>query len=266
MPNKKVSDKPLKKKGEKSKDTVAPAKDLKYKYLFLDLDDTVFNSSSLYNEAIRMAWHHFRKFYDVQYEEFRDLFLKTRKELKKDFYRQSISHNRAVLFMRMLEKMEIEFDAEFVRELYETYWATVNASIQLFPGVRKTLNKVNEAGIVTLALSDGSLLSRLEKIEAVKLSKYFKFLVSSEEVVKTKPEKDAFELALKKTGANKEEVLFVGNSFSSDIVGGENYGIDTVWFNIEGKRKPRNAKVEPDYRIKRFDELLDILGLREAEK
>jgi len=234
---------------------------MKYKYLFLDLDDTVFDSISLYDDAIRLSWHHFRKFYKIQYNEFRDLFLKTREELKKEFYHQTISHNRAILFMRMLEKLDISFDAEFIKELYDIYWSTVNASIQLFPGVKKTLNRILRTEIVMLAISDGSLLSRLEKLEAVELSHYFKYLISSEEVVRTKPKPDVFKLALRKTGAKKNEVLFVGNSFSSDIVGGENFGINTVWFNPKKKRIPSKAKVTPHYIIKNFDELIGILEI-----
>jgi HAD superfamily hydrolase (TIGR01509 family) len=145
--------------------------------------------------------------------------------------------------------------------MYEAYWFTVNIFIQPFPGVIPTLKKIKSAGIIITAVSDGSLLSRLEKIETLKISNLIDYLVSSEEVVYTKPEKPIFDLALEKSGAKKEEVLLVGDSFSVDITGGEEYGVDTVWFNHDNKRKPNNPNIYPDYRIRKFEELLKILDI-----
>lgn len=231
----------------------------KYSYLFVDLDDTVFDSGSLYDQAIVFAWEHFRKFHDFGLEAFKATFLKVRNELKAKYKNNTISHNRAILFSRVLEEFEIKFDAELVQELYNTYWFAVNVHIQPFPGVIETLKKLQDTDIKILALSDGSLLSRLEKINALKLSKYFNYLVSSEEATLTKPDSAPFSLALEKTGAKKEEILFVGNSFSSDIIGGETFGIDTVWFNPDNHEKPTNTEITPDYTIQNFAEILPIL-------
>lgn len=234
----------------------------KYKHLFVDLDDTLFDSSSLYDDAIKMAYERLHTFHgDLKYKTFSKAFLSVRSELKKEFKHQTISHNRAILFEKLLEKLDIPFNAELIREMYEAYWFTVNIFIQPFPGVIPTLSKIKATGIKITAISDGSLLSRLEKIESLRISNLIDYLVTSEEVVFTKPEKPIFDLALEKTGAKKEEILLVGDSFSADITGGEEYGVDTVWFNKKRKRKPNNPKIYPDYRIKKFEELLKILEI-----
>lgn len=234
----------------------------KYKHLFVDLDDTLFDSSSLYDDAIKMAYERLHTFHeDLKYKTFSQAFLSVRSELKKNFKHQTISHNRAILFEKLLERLGFPFDAELIREMYEAYWFTVNIFIQPFPGVIPTLSKVKNAGIKITAISDGSLLSRLEKIESLRISNLIDYLVTSEEVVFTKPEKPIFDLALEKTGAKKEEILLVGDSFSADITGGEKYGVDTVWFNKKRKRKPNNPQIYPDYRIKKFEELLKILEI-----
>lgn len=234
----------------------------KYKHLFVDLDDTLFDSTSLYEDAIEMAYERLHTFHgDLHYKLFKKKFLEVRKDLKTKFKHQTISHNRAILFEHLLERLDIPFDAELIREMYEAYWFTVNIFIQPFPGVIPTLKKIKSAGIIITAVSDGSLLSRLEKIETLKISNLIDYLVSSEEVVYTKPEKPIFDLALEKSGAKKEEVLLVGDSFSADITGGEEYGVDTVWFNHDNKRKPNNPNIYPDYRIRKFEELLKILDI-----
>jgi len=235
----------------------------KYKHLFVDLDDTLFDSSSLYADAIKMSYERLHSFYpEVTLKKFKTNFLIIRKDLKEKYKHQALSHNRAILFSHLLEKLNIPFNAELIRELYEAYWFTVNVYIQPFPGVKEVLKKVKENNIKITAVSDGSLLSRLEKLESLKLSEYIDHLVAAEEVIYTKPERPIFELAIEKSKANKEEVLMVGDSFSADITGGEMFGIDTCWFNPNKRRKPINPNIKPDYVIHEFTELLNILQIK----
>jgi len=56
----------------------------------------------------------------------------------------------------------------------------------------------------------------------------------------------------------KEEVLIVGDSLTSDIKGGNAYGIDACWFNPA--RLPRTPDVTIQYEIGRPDELLGIVA------
>ena len=40
-----------------------------------------------------------------------------------------------------------------------------------------------------------------------------------------------FEELIKQCQCSKEEILLVGDSLKSDVLGGMNYGMDTCWFN-----------------------------------
>lgn len=51
--------------------------------------------------------------------------------------------------------------------------------------------------------------------------------------------------------------MIVGDSISSDIIGGKNSGIATCWYNAKDKQNKTN--VEPNYEIKDFIELLKII-------
>jgi len=55
----------------------------------------------------------------------------------------------------------------------------------------------------------------------------------------------------------KEEVLMVGDSLTSDIEGGNRYGIDTCWFNPA--HQPRDGHFRATYEISRLAELLKLL-------
>lgn len=235
---------------------------MKYKYLFTDLDDTLFDSSSLYDGAIFLAWQHLRKFYpEIDLDSFKNTFLDVRKELKETFKYKTLSHQRAILFMRLMERFKIPFDASLLLQLYNIYWFTVNTYIQPFPHTYEVLQKVRDSGMGILAISDGIIVDRLEKIDAVKLSPYIDLLVASEEVIDTKPKSAVFELALQKSGCEKKDVIFLGDSFKADMVGGENFGIDTIWMNKKGDPIPEDMAITPDYIIKDIQEILPILGI-----
>ena len=51
--------------------------------------------------------------------------------------------------------------------------------------------------------------------------------------------------------------MIVGDSLTSDILGGMNAGIRTCWYNPEGKPLPDTHKV--DYIISNLHELTDLL-------
>lgn len=57
----------------------------KYSWLFMDLDDTLYQSTSLYNEAIYFAWEHFHKFYNIEFEDFKTTFISIRANLKEKY-------------------------------------------------------------------------------------------------------------------------------------------------------------------------------------
>jgi FMN phosphatase YigB (HAD superfamily) len=234
----------------------------KYKYLFVDLDDTLFDSSSLYDQAIHMAWEHLRKFYpEITLDSFRNEFLDIRKELKEKYKYKTLSHQRALLFMKLLEHFDIPFDASLVLDLHNTYWFCVNVYIQAFPETYSVLDTIKNSGVGIAAISDGNIVDRLEKIDSLDLCKYIDYLICSEEVIDTKPMPKVFELALKKTNCKKDEVIFIGNSFSADIEGGRNFGIDTIWFNPKKDEIPESSNVRPDYEITNLKELLNILEI-----
>jgi 2-haloacid dehalogenase len=84
--------------------------------------------------------------------------------------------------------------------------------------------------------------------------------VISEEVGAAKPHKKIFDIAFEKMDSpRKKDVLIIGDSLSSDIQGGNNYGIDSCWFNA--RRRPRDGDVEIQHEIKDLRELLDLVGL-----
>ena len=67
-----------------------------------------------------------------------------------------------------------------------------------------------------------------------------------------------FDSALRALGVeNREHVLVVGDSLTSDIQGGVNAGLDTCWFNPGHAENP--GKVSPTYEIASLEELYPLV-------
>ena len=56
---------------------------------------------------------------------------------------------------------------------------------------------------------------------------------------------------------NKENAVIIGDSLSSDIQGGANTGVKTIWFNP--KREENNSSVKPDYEVSDLKEIEKLL-------
>ncbi|HBL84481.1 MAG TPA: HAD family hydrolase [Clostridiales bacterium] len=78
-------------------------------------------------------------------------------------------------------------------------------------------------------------------------------IVTSEEAKSYKPDKKIFDYTLKKYNLNENDVIHIGDSVSSDIIGAENAGINAIWIN-------RKNKTIPDIVNKQIIKLTDILN------
>lgn len=89
-------------------------------------------------------------------------------------------------------------------------------------------------------------------------------IVISEEIGAAKPHADFFDAAFERLGQPpREAVLIIGDSLSSDIGGGQAYGIDTCWYNPKQLAPP--AQPVPTYTIAQLEQLPALLaGLQGA--
>ena len=80
----------------------------------------------------------------------------------------------------------------------------------------------------------------------------------SEKLDSEKPNRKIFDAALRSLGVeNREHVLMVGDSLTSDIQGGINAGLDTCWYNPNHAENP--GKVCPTYEISNLEELYALV-------
>jgi 2-haloacid dehalogenase len=128
----------------------------------------------------------------------------------------------------------IDLDADPVA-LADRYVVAMGANGELYPGAFAVLEQL--AASATLALVTNALSEvQRTRIARVGIASFFSAIVISGEVGPSKPSPAIFDItfALLDHPA-KERTLMIGDSLSSDIKGGTNYGIDTCWYNVHGK-------------------------------
>jgi len=109
----------------------------------------------------------------------------------------------------------------------------------------------------------GIVTNGLKEVQRPKLAKnnlmhYFKIIVVSDEIGVSKPNTDFFDYAFTEMKfPSKEKVLIIGDSLNSDIKGGNNYGIDTCWYNPD--KKKNTTSIRPTYEINNLKKLNQII-------
>ncbi|MAE61446.1 MAG: haloacid dehalogenase [Planctomycetaceae bacterium] len=86
----------------------------------------------------------------------------------------------------------------------------------------------------------------------------FPQVVTSEMAKSYKPRREIFDLALARTKLSPRQILHVGDSYTSDVTGAANVGIDTAWMNRLHKSPNADASVATRT-ISSFHDLLPLL-------
>lgn len=106
-------------------------------------------------------------------------------------------------------------------------------------------------------LSNGASKSQHDKIDHCGLPNYFDEVIVTGDYEFSKPDKRIYELMADKLNVKCEECLFVGDTFSSDILGAIRAHMVPVWI-LQLSERP--AKYYHGYRIEKLEQIYDILA------
>ncbi len=107
------------------------------------------------------------------------------------------------------------------------------------------------------ATSNGPYGQQKFRLDKADMEKYFSGLFISETVGAMKPTKEYFDYCVENAGANRDEIMLIGDSLTADILGGKNAEIKTIWFNHDKAEIPKD--VIWDYYVESLDEIKTIL-------
>lgn len=109
------------------------------------------------------------------------------------------------------------------------------------------------------AVTNGSLTAQRGKLEGSDLNKILKESFISELIGFEKPDERFFEFVFEKIGSRThDDYVIIGDSLTSDMLGGVNANIKTIWFNPHSKKNHLNLPI--DLEISSLNQVEDCLA------
>jgi YjjG family noncanonical pyrimidine nucleotidase len=228
---------------------------MNYTWLLLDADGTLFDYDKAEAAALEKTFKYMGHSFESGYA---DIYRRINKQIWLDFEQGKISQTRlrSKRFELFLKTINIESDPVLCSKKYLKH---LGDGAYLIKGAEEILRALyGKMGL--LLITNGLKEVQRSRLAKSTIGEYFADVVISDEIGAAKPDGRIFDVAFSKMdNPRKEEVLIVGDSLTSDIKGGSDYGIDTCWFNPD--QKPRDLEVAIRYEICHLSELLSIVGV-----
>ena len=200
---------------------------MQYSTFLIDLDHTLFDSDSSESAALRLAMSTAGiTEADGYAADFRRINLGLWAMVERgEMIPQQV---RTLRFEMLVQEAGLDADPQ---TMADAYVLGLGANGDLYSGALDVLEHLSRHASLSLLTNGLSEVQRI-RVERTGIAEYFDSIVISAEVGVAKPHTGIFDIAFGQLGSpRKETVLMVGDSLSSDIQGGTNYGIATCWYN-----------------------------------
>lgn len=230
----------------------------KYKVVFLDLDDTLwdFHANARLSLQDMYVDRNLSQFFE-NFDEFFTIYAKRNIELWEMYGKGEITKEflMAERFRYPLARMGVD-DIELSEEIGIQYLEILPTKTTLIAHAKELLDYLYPKYPLTI-ISNGFVEVQYKKLKSSNLEHYFEHIVLSESAKALKPDKQIFEYALQLNGAESKDAIMIGDSYSADIMGAQNAGIDQIYLPLE--KISYDQKPECTHLIHSLEEVFSIL-------
>ena len=226
----------------------------KYPILWFDLDNTLLSFKNSSFEAFSAllkeigleekedSYEVFHKINKVEWRIFEDGKI-TQDQLK---------HSR---FQNYFDHIGFDFDGLTANGIYLKHIVQFPYYVE---GAQELLKTLQEQKYKMSIITNGMKEVQRPRIKLCNWDHYFDQIFVSDEIGLAKPNVEFFNYCLEKSGhPDKSEILVIGDTLESDILGAKNANIKSCWINPNGDYCPPDLK--PDYEINKLAELYEIV-------
>ena len=214
----------------------------KYKWLIFDADNTLFD----YDLAERIALLKTLDDFKIPYS--KDTIIKTYHTINHKLWMQfetgEITSQAEIKYKRTQQLFTALNVSRDINQFANDYLFNLSQNDQLIDNAFQIIQTLSNSHQMII-MTNGMTMVQKPRFNNSPVRKYFKHIVISEEIQHSKPSKEIFDHAFKLMQQPiKDHVLMIGDNLGSDIQGGINYGIDTVWYNPKKLIKEHKATYE----------------------
>jgi putative hydrolase of the HAD superfamily len=254
-----------------------------YTDLFVDFDDTLYDTHGNSVIALQETFEHFQLgryfpdpqvFYDSYWEANIDLWTRYSKgEIDRDFliverFRRPLMASQkfeAESHLNPEQNSPIPADApthclscslSCLLEMNDVFLGYCSSKPGVVDGAHELVDYLQRKGFRLHMCSNGFHEVQYKKLAASGLSDAFETVVLSEDAGANKPSKQFFDYAFRVTGAKPETTLMIGDNYNTDILGAQQAGLAVIFFN----RFPEYPAPAPvDYEVTSLCDIMKIL-------
>ncbi len=224
----------------------------KIKVLLVDLDDTLIDFEKAEEAAMKTLFGRFGL------GELTDDMIKEYSQINKRYWQMLERKEKTkpeILIERFEEFFKLhDIDTTIAKDFNDAYQVTLGDTI-IYNDDSLELMKYLKGKITLYLVSNGTVIAQTKKLKNSGFDQVFDKIYLSEAVGYEKPAKEFFDRVFEDIDVAKDEVMIVGDSVTSDMKGGIDYGIKTCHYDPKGK----GCDLDVTYSIKDLHELLTIL-------
>ncbi len=227
-----------------------------YKYILLDADNTLFD----FDKAEALSLEATLTYLGIGYSKtINAVYSAININLWRLFEKNLIDKEtiKTQRFSELFSYLGVNADASAASEVFRKNLETKTLLLPYAEEVCKELS----ARFILAIITNGVATTQRNRFYNSPINRYIKHLIISEDLGTAKPNIDFFDAAFKIIGcAAKKDILIVGDSLSSDILGANNAGVDCCWFNPKALENEYGYDIK--YEISDLRELPEILLLK----
>ena len=206
-----------------------------YKDLFIDFDDTLYDTHGNAVIALEETFEEFRlDRYFADPQVFYDAYWAANIDLWGRYSRGEITRDYLIVerFRRPLsEGVGLDITAAYCLEMSDHFLDHCASKPGVLPGAHELMDYLRQRGYRMHMTSNGFHEVQYKKLDSCGLRPYFDTVILSEHAGANKPSPQFFHYALQQSGAQPATTLMIGDNLQTDIFGAMAVGLDTLLFN-----------------------------------
>lgn len=157
-------------------------------------------------------------------------------------------------FQILFDELGLEADSRQAKALYENF---LSQGHYFIPGAPELLEAL-QGQYRLFICSNGTAVVQAGRLKSAGIVPLFEDIFISEEIGFNKPSREYFQRCFERIqDFDRESCLIIGDSLSSDILGGINAGIKTCWFNRH--HKAGDDRIVPDHELSKLEQVPEML-------
>ena len=228
------------------------SKTTNYKYILIDLDDTLLD----FKKAEKFAFDQLLKYFKIKNSKlyFKKYHLINLK-LWSDFEKGKVTKEALAImrFKHTFKDIKPELDYHLMNQVFLSYIALASFPVEGSYELLKYLKKKYKVYVI----SNGIAYLQLQRLNHSRIMDHIDGFVFSEEANYPKPDLAYFKYFFKKYKLNfkQSDFVIIGDSVSSDIQSAYNLKIDSIWYNPQRNK----SKLKPTYQVGKLLEITKLL-------